>query len=498
MKVRYLTIIFAFFFCSIASAQVLIPPENIKVSYNIANNHVQIFWKPSPSPDVTYYEVWYADDELSVGQISFQKVPGSDFVNATDPLQLEFKHLRALENSNGYFITAYGPGNAESGTAPCDSTVYLKVDFDSCFASASLRWNDYNRWRGNIAGYKVYSSTDGSNYNLLQTIESNTTSTIINNLDANQLYRFYVLALKKTPADSSYSNRVDVSTRMAVNPSYITANYGSAETGHPFVSFSADPASEQTHYRLLRADSPTGPFDTISSINTDSKSIDYTDINADASSQAFYYRLDAYNYCGNLIMSSDNVAGTIFLQSDVSNNTVNLRWNSYQNWPEGVENYIVERNIGQMGYETVSTTSDLSFTDNTFEGTGNQPSESDVCYRVSAKKKSMITPALSISNEICIELNSNIRFEFNAFTPGSDQNSTFGPTVDFLPKSVTFSIYNRWGNKLFETSDSNNLRWDGTYDGKYVDQGVYRYQLEYTNDRGKKTVLHGNVTVIYP
>jgi gliding motility-associated-like protein len=481
------------------NAQTLETPEVIKVTYNIANNNVLIYWKASLSVETTSYEVWYADDQLTVGKVSFQKVPGSNRVTTSLPLQMEFEHDRALKNSMGYFITAFDNNKGESHIKVCDSTVFLSADFDSCLASATLQWNDYNQWRGNITGYKIYGSTDGNNYNLLQNLLGSTTSCTINNIEAYQLYRFYVLALKSIPSDSSYSNRVDINTKMAANPSYIYANYGTAESGHPVVNFTVDPTSELTNYVLLRADSPTGEFDSINIIHTINKIIDYSDNSVDASQQPYYYKLDALNHCGQIVRSSENMAGTIFLETNVSNKVVDLNWNSYQNWPDGVEHYILERNISGKGYVTITTTSDLYYTDHSFEGTGSQPTESDVCYRVTAvKNTSSSDPATSISNEVCVELNLNIRFEFNAFVPGSIENSTFGPVMDFIPKSVTFSIFNRWGNKLFETSDPNNLRWDGIYGGNKVDQGVYRYQLEYTNEKGKKSVMHGSVTVIYP
>lgn len=477
----------------------LVPPVTIKVSYNIANNNVQIFWNPSESESTTEYEVWYADGNATLDIISYQKVDPSDRINASDPLVYEFSHKTEEGHSNGYFIKAYGPNGAESGITICDSTVFLKVKFDTCSGSATLQWNDYNRWRGNTAGYKVYASTDKTNYTLRQTTDAGTTNCVIDNLQANQLYSFYVLAMKNIPADSSYSLRVDVNTKMAVIPSYLTANYGTAESGHPVVSFSIDPVSELNHFELLRADSPSGPYDSLTTIYTSSKTIDYSDITADASLQPYYYKLNAYNYCGNEIRTSDNMAGTIFLQSSISNNIITLNWNSYQNWPEGIEYYRIERSIGVAYYETVATTSDLSYIDHSFEGSANNPDESTICYRVTAVKNlASSNPAASISNEQCMELNSNMRFEFNAFTPGGASNNSFGPAMDFIPESITFSIYNRWGELLYKSSDPNSMRWDGTYKNRKVDQGVYRYQLEYINEQGKKSVIHGNVTVVYP
>jgi len=496
---KVLSIIFALFSALSLFAQELETPEVIKVSYNISNNHIQIYWEASLSPETTYYEVWYADNDATEGKVSYLPVPYAEKVYASAPLFLEFQHDRTLQSSQGYFITAFNDIGGESKKMLCDSTVFLKVTFDSCLASATLQWNDYNSWRGKITGYKIYSSTDGINYNLVQALSNTTNEYVVNNLNAYQLYRFYVLVTRNSPSDSSYSNRVDVNTKMAAIPSYIHADYGTAGSGHPVVTFSVDPSSELSNYIVLRSESPSSGFDSIATINSKSKSIVFTDISASSSQRAYYYKLNTLNYCNQVVRSSDNIAGTIYLETSFNERIINLNWNSYQNWIEGVESYTIDRRIGGQDYEVISTTSDLTYTDRTFESAVGEPIESEVCYRVTAKKAASTADQFhSISNESCITLNSNIRFDFNAFMPEGTVNNTFGPVMDFIPKSIKFRIFNRWGNMLFESNDPYNLRWNGTNNSKKVGQGVYRYELVYVNENGKENVIHGNVTVIYP
>jgi gliding motility-associated-like protein len=66
----------------------------------------------------------------------------------------------------------------------------------------------------------------------------------------------------------------------------------------------------------------------------------------------------------------------------------------------------------------------------------------------------------------------------NAFTPnntGPSVNNTFKPITGGYLKAQ-FSIYNRWGEKLFET---NNLTtgWDGKSNGQDCQEGTYLYEL---------------------
>jgi len=68
----------------------------------------------------------------------------------------------------------------------------------------------------------------------------------------------------------------------------------------------------------------------------------------------------------------------------------------------------------------------------------------------------------------------------NAFTPNNDGlNDCFG--VRFLGQisNLKFSIYNRWGNRVFYTSNSSEC-WDGTYKREKLKSDVYVYQISGT------------------
>jgi gliding motility-associated-like protein len=68
----------------------------------------------------------------------------------------------------------------------------------------------------------------------------------------------------------------------------------------------------------------------------------------------------------------------------------------------------------------------------------------------------------------------------NAFTPNSDGlNDSFGaiPRYDYVNR-YKMSIYNRWGQIIYETTDINNS-WDGTYQGSPCMLGAYVYRIVY-------------------
>ena len=60
---------------------------------------------------------------------------------------------------------------------------------------------------------------------------------------------------------------------------------------------------------------------------------------------------------------------------------------------------------------------------------------------------------------------------------------------------LTYAVYNRWGEKVFETSDK-TICWDGVYKGKEVNAGVYAYKLNARLFDGTVIEESGNLTVI--
>ncbi|MCB9262889.1 MAG: gliding motility-associated C-terminal domain-containing protein [Flavobacteriales bacterium] len=65
----------------------------------------------------------------------------------------------------------------------------------------------------------------------------------------------------------------------------------------------------------------------------------------------------------------------------------------------------------------------------------------------------------------------------NSFSPNDDGlNSTYGPIVYHNFDRFEMSIYNRWGEKIFETKDSEN--WNGMYLGELVQPGLYLGLIE--------------------
>jgi gliding motility-associated-like protein len=85
----------------------------------------------------------------------------------------------------------------------------------------------------------------------------------------------------------------------------------------------------------------------------------------------------------------------------------------------------------------------------------------------------------------------------NAFTPNrSGANESFKPVHECTFSEYKFQIYNRWGERIFETFNPGES-WDGAYLGKDNQQDVYVWVLFYVDKKTKKSISQrGTVTLL--
>jgi gliding motility-associated-like protein len=83
----------------------------------------------------------------------------------------------------------------------------------------------------------------------------------------------------------------------------------------------------------------------------------------------------------------------------------------------------------------------------------------------------------------------------NIFTPNLDGNNDVLYVRSEHIKELNFSVYNRWGEKVFE-SQNQNEGWDGNYKGKPCSPDVYVYHATIVFVDGTETSRKGNVTLV--
>ncbi len=92
-------------------------------------------------------------------------------------------------------------------------------------------------------------------------------------------------------------------------------------------------------------------------------------------------------------------------------------------------------------------------------------------------------------------LHDNRFFVPNTFSPNGDGYNDMLYLRGNNLYGIRFSVYDRWGEKVFETTDQ-SIGWDGRYKGKDLDPAVFMYIIT-VNYADKKTVTQtGDVTLV--
>lgn len=82
------------------------------------------------------------------------------------------------------------------------------------------------------------------------------------------------------------------------------------------------------------------------------------------------------------------------------------------------------------------------------------------------------------------------------FTPNADgKNDQLRPFVVGITKNYYFSVYNRWGQQVFLTTEIGK-GWDGIFQGKAQASGAYVFLAEGTDYLGQKIIRKGTVVLI--
>ena len=82
----------------------------------------------------------------------------------------------------------------------------------------------------------------------------------------------------------------------------------------------------------------------------------------------------------------------------------------------------------------------------------------------------------------------------NGFSPNNDNENDILYIRGGGVASIQMHIFDKWGSLVFETLDT-ETGWDGTFNGKPVNTGVYVYRMDATLKNGEILMKTGNITL---
>ncbi|AFL84521.1 PDK repeat-containing protein [Belliella baltica DSM 15883] len=119
-------------------------------------------------------------------------------------------------------------------------------------------------------------------------------------------------------------------------------------------------------------------------------------------------------------------------------------------------------------------------------------------------KKGTFQVSLTVSNaigcertfELNIELTQSYRVMFpTGFTPNLRENNFFRPKVKGIAK-MELSIFNIWGNLIFQTDELDTDGWDGRLNGELMPSGSYVYKVAMESTDGDEIKESGRFLLI--
>jgi gliding motility-associated-like protein len=96
---------------------------------------------------------------------------------------------------------------------------------------------------------------------------------------------------------------------------------------------------------------------------------------------------------------------------------------------------------------------------------------------------------------IIVDINCGDFFIPNVFSPNDDGLNDLINVHGRCISTFNLQIFNRWGEKVFETTTLENS-WDGSFKGKKMDTGVFIYKADGVSIDGQSFKLKGNITLI--
>ena len=214
---------------------------------------------------------------------------------------------------------------------------------------------------------------------------------------------------------------------------------------------------------------------------------------------AYHYRINLIDTCGR-VGNVSNIGKTVFLEVETDHVKLlhTLNWSAYSGFDGNIIRYDIYR--GENGvFDATPIGSTLpgvrSYVDDV---SSFYNSQGQFCYRVEAIEgvNSYWFNQTSFSNTVCAVVDPLVYIP-NAFLINGE-NNIFLPIVSLYDfDSYSLTIYNRWGEQIFITSDRYE-GWNGEnlLFGGYHEEGVYVYQLTFTDREGNEYDYQGTVTLL--
>lgn len=458
----------------------------------LPNGNTVLAWQVPLDKDINQYEIQYRTPAGT--NDSIDTVYGR---NATSYL---YPTTGANSGTVGVYVKAVDSCGRGSSVYYEIATMFLRTTYDQCAHQTKLIWNPYH-W-AKVKGksiettleYRIYYSVNGSTF--IQVGATVDSTFIHQNVSPGKNVCYFVRVINTKKNITSSSNRVCFFSTQVEAPTVVyirSASIIDSKTAQ--LRIFVDTTKASTGVTLQRSDNDS-TFKNLAFIPYNgSANYTFLDNSIESTLKSYTYRTIVIDSCGNE-RNGSNLTKTMLLKVQEEKDQLflkHLNWNPYVGFAGGVSGYAVYRSVNDdpqstlLGYTDAQTT---TYTDN-IENASGQGAKID--YRIEAFE-GLGNPygfrESGFSNRTPVYMEGNL-YVPNAFAPAG-VNTTWLPICYFVdPSDYRVRVFNRWGKKVFETTDQNQA-WSG------VDCGsdVYIYLINYKNSRGEYLQAKGSITLI--
>lgn len=461
----------------------------------LANGNVAISWQVPVDKDITHYKIQYRIFSNQVPQNqNIDSLPGR---NTTSYV---YTTTTANSQTVGLFVKAIDSCSRGSSVYDLIKTMFLTTAYDRCAYKTVLNWNRY-KWaemngvtKESTLEYRIYYSVNGSNF--IRIGSTSDTSYVHTNVEPGKNICYFVRVINVGKTITASSNRACFFSGQVDAPQFVyikTATVINKSTTE--VKVYLDSSKVCKGLSILRSEDGIDFMEVGFATHNGSPHYSFIDDKVKSNQYSYFYKVSIIDSCGNL-RGVSALAKTMLLkvQEDGAELfTKHLSWTAYQGFGGGIGGYSIYRivndglNASPIGYTDAQTT---SYTDNLEEVASQGAKIEYMVQAVEGLGNPYGIQELSNSNPVSVYEEGRL-FVPNAFAPGG-VNKTWKPVTHFIEKTeYKVSVFNRWGKKVFESSDDVTA-----WDGENCIADVYVYLIDYKNARGEYKQLKGTVSLL--
>ena len=225
----------------------------------------------------------------------------------------------------------------------------------------------------------------------------------------------------------------------------------------------------------------------------------FLDEDVDVNATSYCYYIKVSDDCGHLSKLS-NIGCSIVIRGTALNNEnevprfkFDLEWDDYLDWQGGVKDYQLIRSVDTGSLRPIV---EVNHPTTSFRDENLDYDWGGYWYSVIAYEDNGGYQAKSRSNDIYL-IQPPLVFVPNAFSPLNfdNINDNFGWS-DVFVKDFEIRIFNRWGEKLFQSTDKNGIWTGDSKETGLKESGVYVWIVVYTGWDNSRHIKKGTVTIL--